>query len=356
MMKIVYLTPSFRPYIGGVEYVVEHMAREMAKRGHKVEVLTLAPLFNSLPRIEYLDGYVVKRFPGLNPSDAYHAPTLKFIRALKELDSDVIHVHAVHSLVPFAAYIAKMFRPRWGRFIITPHFHDKGFSWHTNISWVFYRLFLKRILKIADVIHSISPYEAMLLKARFNVKSVIIPHGVSEDVLSYKWNPPERFTIVYSGRLVKYKRVDLLIKAVSLLNKKCLRACLLIVGDGPEKAKLMKISRQLKVNSIFLPPLPRRDYLKCLAGSSVLCYLSESEAFSVTTLEAIAIGLPVIIVEPWGNFFKQYSKVMVLPSNVSPEQVANALLSLKNKTLPISIKDYVPTWSEVADNLMTIYN
>jgi glycosyltransferase involved in cell wall biosynthesis len=352
-MKIAYITHSYKPYIGGVQYVVEQMAVEMAKRGHDVEVLTLTPPFNSLQRIEKLDGYVVRRFLGLSPSNSYYVPTLSFIKALIKLQADIVHVHVVHSLVPFAVWIAKKFKPRWRLLILTPHFHNLGFSWHTNIAWFFYRPILKKIIKAADVVHSISPHEAQLLKEKLNVNPMIIPHGISEDILSYKWKPPARFTAVYSGRLAKYKRVDLLIKAVSLLNKRSPEVHLLIVGDGPRKAKLVKMAKQLKVNSVFIPPLPRRNYLKCLAESSVLCYLSESEAFSVTTLEAIAIGLPVIIVEPWGNFFKQYSRVVVLPSNTSPEQVANALSSLKNKTF--SIKDNVPTWSEVADKLMTIY-
>ena len=333
--------------------MVEQMAVEMAKRGHNVEVLTLAPLFNSLPRVEKLDGYILRRFPGLSPSKSYYVPTLSFIKALVKLQADIVHVHVVHSLVPFATYLAKKCKPQWKRLVLTPHLHDRGFSWHTNIIWFFYRPILKKVIKAADVIHSISPHEARLLKEKFNVNPVIIPHGISEDVLSYKWKPPSKFTVIYSGQLIKYKRVCLLIKAMSLLNKIDAEARLLVIGNGPEKAKLVEMARQLKVNSVFISPLCRKDYLKRLAESSVLCYLSESEAFGITVLEAIAIGLPVIVVEPWGNFFKQYSRAVVLSSHPSPEQVANALLSLKNKTF--STRDNIPTWNEVADKLVKLY-
>jgi hypothetical protein len=85
----------------------------------------------------------------------------------------------------------------------------------------------------------------------------------------------------------------------------------------------------------------------------VLCYLSESEAFCVTVLEAIAIRLPVIVVEPWSSFFKKYSKVIVLPSHPTLGEVCKALMS--NEGGKYSTQDKVPTWSEVANSLEKLY-
>jgi len=351
-MKVVYLTHSFKPYIGGVQYVVEQVSREIAKKGYEVEVLTLAPPFSSLPKVEEMDGYTLKRFPGLNPSNAYYVPTPSFVKALLELQADVVHAHVVHSLVPLVSYMVKKFKPQWERLIITPHFHDMGFSWHTDIAWLFYRPLLGKLFRSADIIHSISPYEASLIKRRFNIDPVVIPHGISEDVLSYKWKP-EGFTIAYSGKLLRYKRVDLLLESMSLLNKRVPEAKTVIIGGGPESSRLERMANELKVNAKFIPPLSRKEYLKCLASSSVLCYLSESEAFCITALEALAIGLPTVVVEPWGNTFRQYSRAIILPSCPTPADVCKALVSLKNRTF--SSSDEVSTWSEVANDLEKIY-
>jgi len=354
-MKIVYLTHSFKPYIGGVQQVVEYMAKEMTRRGHDVEVYTLVPPFSSLPRVEKLDGYVLRRFLGLSPSNAYYMPTPGFYDGLVKLQADVVHVHVVHSLVPLVAAMARKCNPQWRSLILTPHIHDKGFNWHTDIAWIFYRPILRRILRSFDLIHSISPHEASLLRRRFGVNPIIIPHGVSKDIQRYQWKSPEDFTVIYSGQLMSYKRVSLLVEAMSLLYEVVQDAKLVIIGKGPEKDKLMNLAGKLNVNVKFLDPLPRKEYLKRLANSSALCYLSESEAFCLTVLEALAVGLPVVAVEPWGENFKHYSRATVLPPSPTPEEVCKALVFVKNRTFPRRDGGDVPTWSNVSEMLEKLY-
>ncbi len=351
-MKIVYITNSYKPYVGGVPYVVEQVAFEISKK-HDVEVYTLVPLHSSLPKVEKIDGYILKRFFGISPSNSYNIPTFTLIKALIKLKADVVHVHVVHSLIPLTVWFIKRFNPHWKLLVLTPHFHDIGFSKHSNIAWIFYRPILKKFIKGFKIIHSISPNEAMLLKERFNVKPFLIPHGVSNDVLSYDWNPPSTFTVVYSGLFRGFKRVDLLIEAMGLVNKKNPKAHLLIIGNGKRKSILVKKAKQLNVNATFLPTMQRNEYLKTLSKCSVMCYLSESEAFCITVLEAIGIGLPVVAVEPWGNFFKKYSNVKILPSNPTPEEICEALISFQGKTF--HKKEAVSTWSEIAGLYENLY-
>ena len=331
---------------------MEQMAVEVTKRKHAVEVLTLAPLFNSLPNVEEKDGYSIRRFTGLIPSNSYYVPTFSFFKALIKLVADVVHVHVVHSLVPLAVYVAKKFKPRWKLVVLTPHFHDVGFSWHSNFAWVFYRPVLKKIVTAADVVHSISDHESRLLKQKLNLTSILIPHAASTDTLNHTWSPPKVFTVIYPGQLLKYKRVDLIVKAVSLMGK-TKPARLLLVGSGEEKKKLQKLAQRLDVNVEFIKPLSREKYLLQVAQSSVMCYLSESEAFCITALEAIAMGVPLVVAKPWGSFFERYSNVKVVPSNPSPYEVCEALLSFGHTS--ISSPDKVPTWSNVALTLETLY-
>ena len=332
--------------------MVEQVAVEIAKK-HDVEVYTLVPLHSSLPRTEKMDGYVVKRFLGLSPSNSYFVPTLSFLRALIKLRADVVHVHVVASGVPLAVWVAKKFNPQWKLLVLTPHFHNVGFSGHANFAWIFYRPILKKIIRAFDIIHSISPNEAQLLNEKLGVHPVVIPHAISQDVLRHEWRAPKKFTVVYSGVFREYKGVDLLIRAMSLVNKKNPEARLLMIGSGYRKAKLVKMAKQLNVNATFLSPMKRNDYLKTLAESSVMCYLSESEAFCMTVLEAIAIGLPVVAVEPWGSFFKKYSRTIILPSNPTPDEVCEALTSFDGKVFPT--KEAVPTWSNIAEIYEKMY-
>ena len=352
-MKIAYITHNYKPYIGGVMYVMEQVAVEISKK-HDVEVNTLVPLHSSLPKTEKSDGYVIKRFLGLSPSNSYYVPTFSFLKALIKLKADVVHVHVVASLVPLAIWIVKKFNPKWKLLVLTPHFHNEGFSKHSNFAWIFYRPILKKIIGSFDIIHSISPNEAQLIHEKWGVTPILIPHGISEDVLSYEWRPPRKFTVVYSGTLRKYKGVDLLIKAMSLINKRNSEARLLIIGSGEYKTKLVKMAKQLNANVTFLSPMQRNDYLKTLAECSVMGYLSESEAFCITVLEAIAVGLPVVAVKPWGSFFEKYNKTKILPSNPSPEKVSDALTSFDFKTFPP--KNVIPTWSKIAEMYEKLYS
>lgn len=335
-----------------MQYVVEQMAVEVTKRKHIVEVLTLAPIFNSLPNVEEKDGYSIRRFTGLIPSNSYYVPTFSFFKALIKLEADVVHVHVVHSLVPLAVYVAKKFKPRWKLVVLTPHFHDVGFSWHSNFAWVFYRPVLKKIVTAADVVHSISDHESRLLKQKLNLTSILIPHAASTDTLNHTWSPPEVFTVIYPGQLLKYKRVDLIVKAVSLMEK-TKSAKLLLVGSGKEKKNLQKLAQRLDVNVEFIKPLSREKYLLRVAQSSVMCYLSESEAFCITALEAIAMGVPLVVAKPWGSFFEGYSNVKVVSINPTPKEVCEALLSFDHTS--VSAPDKVPTWSNVALTLETLY-
>jgi glycosyltransferase involved in cell wall biosynthesis len=352
-MKIAYITHNYKPYTGGVNYVVEQVAVEISKK-HDVEVYTLVPLHSSLPRTEKMDQYVVRRFPALTPSNSYFVPTPSFLLAMIKLKADVVHVHTVATGVPLAVWLAKKFRPQWKLLILTPHFHNIGFSRHANFVWTLYRPILKKIIIAFDIIHSISPHEAKLLNEKLGVHPILIPHALSRDVLSHVWRRPKKFTVVYSGVFRKYKGVDLLIKAMSLVNKKNPEARLMMIGSGYRKAKLVKMAKQLNVNANFLSPMKRNDYLESLANCSVMCYLSESEGFCITVLEAIGIGLPVVAVEPWGNFFKKYSRTAILPPNPTPDEVCEALVSFDGKAF--SAKEAVPTWGDVTEIYEKMYS
>ncbi|MCW3982392.1 MAG: glycosyltransferase family 4 protein [Candidatus Bathyarchaeota archaeon] len=351
-LKIAYVTHNYTPFIGGVQYVVEQVAVEFAKRNHSVEVLTLAPLLNSLPSVEKRDGYLIRRFTGLNPANSYYVPTFSFFKALVKLEADVVHVHVVHSLVPLTVFLAKKLKPKWKLVVLTPHFHDVGFSWHSNLAWLFYRPLLKKIVAVADVVHSISDHERSMLKQRLDLNGVLIPHAASDDTFAFSWQPPKVLTVIYPGQLLQYKRVDIVIKAVSLIAK-TKQVKLQIVGSGKEKKKLQKLAQTLNVDVDFVKPLNRKKYLTHVATSSVMCYLSESEAFCITALEAVAMGVPLVVAKPWGNFFQRYPNVKVVSAKPTPHEVCDAILSL-NSALP-RVPQKVSTWSEVALTLEELY-
>jgi glycosyltransferase involved in cell wall biosynthesis len=101
------------------------------------------------------------------------------------------------------------------------------------------------------------------------------------------------FTIVTPmGRLVKWKKVDEVIKAVSLINKNKVKVKLLVLGDGPESDSLKELARGENVE--FLGKKTREEGLRILANSDLFVLNSVYEGLPHTVLEAFAVGTPVV--------------------------------------------------------------
>jgi glycosyltransferase involved in cell wall biosynthesis len=114
-MRILMLTQSYAPIVGGVERVVEDLSTELAARGHEVGVATLRqPGRESEPdhdgvRVHTL-GSATYRLPGIRPdNERRHAPpapdpeaALQLRRLLRRERPDVVHAHnwLIHSYLP----------------------------------------------------------------------------------------------------------------------------------------------------------------------------------------------------------------------------------------------------------------
>ncbi|APF40459.1 glycosyltransferase [Neomicrococcus aestuarii] len=114
--------------------------------------------------------------------------------------------------------------------------------------------------------------------------------GAREDFLAldaFKGTP----YLLVVARLMKYKNVDQVIHAANELN-----ACLLIVGDGPEKAELERIAGpSVRIVSGLSDAQLRAAY----SGASVLIAASY-EDFGITPLEAAAWGIPTLALRGGG--------------------------------------------------------
>jgi len=107
--------------------------------------------------------------------------------------------------------------------------------------------------------------------------------------------------IIFLGRLGFEKRVDLLIQAFAQLRQNHPRCSLLIVGDGP--ADVVKSLKQLAApipNIHFTGFLLGEAKANLLASGDVFCSPSPYETFGLTGVEAMASGVPVVMVDSGG--------------------------------------------------------
>ena len=80
------------------------------------------------------------------------------------------------------------------------------------------------------------------LKEKFDLNG----KGMLKDELGIK----EKYVFIYVGRLIEDKEVDMLVKAYGILQDKIPDSRLIIIGDGPEKSTLEKLSDELKIRNI----------------------------------------------------------------------------------------------------------
>jgi len=100
---------------------------------------------------------------------------------------------------------------------------------------------------------------------------------------------------VFVGRLVYAKGAQDIISIFPRIKAKQSNAKILIIGDGPYKAKLKDmICSEHKDDIIFLGTKTQNEIVGFLNVADIFVNLSYSEGFGITVLEAGAVGVPII--------------------------------------------------------------
>lgn len=126
-----------------------------------------------------------------------------------------------------------------------------------------------------------------------------------------------RCRFVFMGRLVDWKRVDLLLEACALLRGQ--RFTLEVLGDGPLRAALETQTKALELSErvTFHGMLPQERCSALLAESDALVLPSLRECGGAVVLEAMACGLPVVATD-WGgpaDYLDAETGILVAPKN-----------------------------------------
>ena len=218
--------------------------------------------------------------------------------ALAGEDADLIVLHEPNPMALLAYFLV---RPA-GRLIVWYHSDVIRPSWRYRL---FYRPFLRFALSRAARIVVSSPAlaESAPELQEFQSKCTVIPFGIepphaeATDAVLSRAHAIRRETnrpiVLFVGRLVPYKGVDVLLSALSGVD-----AAGLIVGDGPQRAQLESGARALGIeNRVRFVGSVADDELVAMYRACdvfVLPSVTRQEAFGVVQLEAMAVGKPVI--------------------------------------------------------------
>src|SRR5690349_18437171 len=226
-MRILLVSASYPPVLGGLQIMVQSLAGQFQQRGHKVAVVTNR-YPRSLPVKEVIDGVPVHRWLFLRPtfdhlvrgradvfaaSFYFHpASMLRLRRLLRQFEPDVVNIHFPESQISTVLWARRSFP-----FPLVASLHgDDVERWTSSESHRASdggRRRLRSLLRAADAITTCSQYlreKAAEIEGATVRKSHVIPNGIAverfEDLSSY--THPQSYILAY-GRLVHKKGFDL---------------------------------------------------------------------------------------------------------------------------------------------------
>lgn len=310
-MNICIVSDLFDSSYGGVPVVINRFIDRFIERGHRVTIVTSKCRNKNLT--EERENLTVYRFPSftLPKSEGEYAlsfPNFHKIRQIYEREAvDVLHCH-VPSLLSLACVLEA--RKKNVPSVATNHLLSETFSRNlffdsARFNNFFYKL-VNSFYNLVDLVLCPSIYGLRTLrKYGLSTKALVVSNGIE---LS-KFNPNldhEQFDtefglrdedkkILYVGRLMEEKGLDVLLNAYGIVNAKIPNTNLIIVGKGHLRGNLEDLANKLSLKNVVFTGFVSDSLLKQAYSSSDLFVLpSYAEIQPLVLLEALAMGLPAI--------------------------------------------------------------
>ena len=306
MLKVVHVGKYYPPIPGGMERVVETLCR--VSRG-RLQSRVLAFDRGRTTREDVVDEVPVTRVGTLGQAGSVPiAP--RFPSHLSKVDADLMIVHEPNPWALLSLLIAPPRIPLAIWFhsdVVRPELQYRLF--YAPIARPAYdraRRFVVSSPALASLSPALSPYSA---------KTSIIPFGIDPEAWTIDIETERRADairaavgqpiVLFVGRLVAYKGVDVLIDAASSLS-----VHVVIAGDGPMRGTWSTQASAVRRRARFEFPgaLSDGDVKAWMHAADVLVLpsVTRAEAFGVVQLEAMASGIPVISTNvpsgvPWVN-------------------------------------------------------
>tara|TARA_Y100000310_G_scaffold345466_1_gene465302 strand:+ start:11797 stop:12999 length:1203 start_codon:yes stop_codon:yes gene_type:complete len=338
------------------------LSKLLASYGHKVTALV--PHFHKAKKSEVLDNVKIYRFSYFFPYSLqklcyeggifgnlkrykltyFQLPLLflfEFLNTVKLIKKEKINVIHAHWILPqgFIAYLCKkLFKVKY---IVTAHAGDVF-----PLKSGFFRFLSYLTVKNSDYCTANSTFTKNKLKEISGKKDIrIIPMGVDLSIFNErnkdsnirrKYGIKKEF-ILTVGRLAEKKGIKYLVMSMEHVIKKMPESKLIIVGYGPEKESLEKLTKELKLekNIAFAERVESENLPKFYAtadlfvGPSIVTKSGDTEGLGVVFLEALASGTCVI----GGNVggipdIINHNETGILVRQKDSKQLTNAIIKL----------------------------
>jgi len=305
-MKLSFLSDAVYPFHhGGKETLHYERSVRLARRGHAVRILTMH-WWPERKRSIARDGVV---FQSVAPRTALYTSKggrsvlesvvfgLGSLRLLWSPPFDVLDVDQFPFTHFFAARLVCRLRDR-----------PMTATWYEVWDRDYWRAYMGRLAPVgfflqrfaarsADLVFADSRLTARRLTEQLGVdprRVLVLSPGVDVGPLPSPLHA-KSIDCIFIGRLLPHKHVDVMLRALTRIPD----VTAMIVGSGPEKARLIALAGELGIRDrvSFESPASHEAVIERLRGARLLVFPSTREGFGVAVLEANACGVPALVVQ-----------------------------------------------------------
>lgn len=338
-LNICIVTSEFPPNCAGIGQYAYNLSTKLLKMGNHVTVITRGSW--KKVKIENFDGIKVYRvrFLPLPPIHIkIHGCFLNkfFSETFDETSFDIIHYHS--PLVP----PIKTELPSVTTFHSCWKTEGEMYTKITDIYSLYVRMFkrffvideinsIKNTDKITTVSHKIAEDLSDLYGVGIS-ETTVVENGV--DVTLFKPDPKldrEKFTVLYTGRLVYRKGLVDLVKSAEYVCKEYPNTSFVLTGSGALRPTLEKLVHHLKLedNFSFLGFVTHTELIRHYQTDAIYVLPSYYEGLPTTVLEAMSCGMPVVATNiPGTDEAIANGKTGLLVPPREPKRLAEAILRL----------------------------
>lgn len=332
------------PTYGGSGVVATELGIALANKGHKVHFMSYSQPFrlNLFNENLFFHEFNVNDYPlfDYQPYESVLASKIVDVAIYEQLD--VLHVHYAipHASVAYMAQQILKSKKIHLPYVTTLHGTDITLVGRDPAFEPVIRFSLNHSNAITSVSESLK--KETLRTFKIDNKISVIPNFINlkefevnrEHCVKRKYAPNGEKILLHISNFRKVKRIEDVVKVFERVRQE-VPARLILVGDGPEKANIEQLCRQMNLHHDVIVLGKITDPKETLCVADLFILPSETESFGLAALEAMAMKVPVISTNSGGLPEVNVHGQTGFMSNVGDvvEMANNAIRLLKDEKL-----------------------